>query len=36
LFTVRRAHVDLFGRWMEQNGRVRSSVARRLSTSAGF
>ena len=36
LFTVRRAHLELFGRWMEQTGRMRSTVARRLSTLASF
>jgi hypothetical protein len=33
---VRRAHLELFGRWMEQTGRMRSTVARRLSTLASF
>lgn len=36
LFSVRRAHLELFGRWMEENGRMRSTVARRLSTLATF
>jgi len=36
LFTVRRAHLELFGRWMEETGRMRSTVARRLSTLASF
>ncbi len=36
LFDVRRAHLELFGRWMEENGRMRSTVARRLSTLASF
>ncbi len=36
LFSVRRAHLELFGRWMEENGRMRSTVARRLSTLASF
>ncbi|MGH9181701.1 MAG: site-specific integrase, partial [Acidimicrobiales bacterium] len=36
LFAVRRAHLELFGRWMEENGRMRSTVARRLSTLASF
>jgi site-specific recombinase XerD len=36
LFSVRRAHLELFGRSMEQNGRMRSTVARRLSTLASF
>jgi hypothetical protein len=34
LFSVRRAHLELFGRWMEESGRMRSTVARRLSTLA--
>ena len=36
LFTVRRAHIELFARWMEENGRMRSTVGRRLSTLASF
>ena len=36
LFGVRRAHLELFGRWMEECGRMRSTVARRLSTLASF
>jgi site-specific recombinase XerD len=36
LFSVRRAHLELFGRWMEESGRMRSTVARRLSTLASF
>ncbi len=36
LFDVRRAHLELFGRWMEENGRMRSTVERRLSTLASF
>ena len=28
LFGARRAHLELFGRWMEENGRMRSTVAR--------
>lgn len=36
LFTVRRAHLELFGPWMEESGRMRSTVARRLSTLASF
>ncbi len=34
--TVRRAHLELFGRWMEETGRMRSTVARRLSTLGSF
>ena len=33
---VRRAHIELFGRWLEEEGKARSTVARRLSTIAGF
>ena len=36
LFGVRRAHLELYGRWMEETGRMRSTVARRLSTLASF
>jgi site-specific recombinase XerD len=36
LFSVRRSHLELFGRWMEENGRMRSTVARRLSTLVSF
>src|ERR687894_1788915 len=36
LFNVRRAHLELFGGWMEEMGRMRSTVARRLSTLASF
>ncbi len=36
LFAVRRAHLELFSRWMEENNRMRSTVARRLSTLASF
>ena len=36
LFIVRRAHLELYGRWLEETGRMRSTVARRLSTLASF
>ncbi len=36
LFDVRRAQLELVGRWMEETGRIRSTVARRLSTLASF
>ena len=36
LLTVKRAHVELFARHMEAAGRMRSTVARRLSTLASF
>jgi len=36
LFEERRAHIELFARWLEETGRARSTIARRLSTIAGF
>ena len=36
LFEVRRAHLEIFGRQMEADGRMRSTVARRLSTLGSF
>ena len=36
LFGVRRAHLELFARWLEETGKRRSTVARRLSTLASF
>ena len=33
---VQRTHLELFARWMEQQGRMRSTIARRLSTLSGF
>lgn len=36
LFDVRRAHIELFARWLEETGRAKSTVARRLSTITGF
>ena len=36
LLTVKRSHLELFGRWMEEIGRMPSTVARRLSTLASF
>lgn len=33
---VRRAHIDLFARTLEERGRARATVARRLCTVAGF
>jgi integrase/recombinase XerD len=33
---VRRAHIELFARSLEERGRARSTVARRLSTISGF
>lgn len=36
LLDVRRADLEIFGRTMEANGRMRSTVARRLSTLGSF
>jgi len=36
LFSVRRADIECFGRDLEAKGRARATVARRLSTVAGF
>jgi site-specific recombinase XerD len=36
LLAVKRAHLELFARHMEAEGRMRSTVARRLSTLASF
>ncbi|HEX6299664.1 MAG TPA: site-specific integrase [Acidimicrobiia bacterium] len=36
MFQARRAHIELFARWLEANGRARATVARRLSTITGF
>jgi site-specific recombinase XerD len=36
LLGVQRAHLELFARWMEQQGRMTSTIARRLSTLASF
>ena len=36
LFEVKRAHIELFGRGMEEKGRMRSTVNRRLSTITSF
>jgi integrase/recombinase XerD len=36
LLEVRRAHLEMFARTMEQGGRMRSTVARRLSTLCSF
>jgi integrase/recombinase XerD len=36
LLDVKRAHLELFARHLEANGRMRSTVARRLSTLASF
>ena len=36
LLNVKRAHLVLFARWMEQEGRMPSTIARRLSTLSSF
>ena len=36
LFAVRRAHIALFARSLEQQGRARATLARRVSTIASF
>ena len=36
LFSVRRADIELYARSLEEGGRARATVARRLCTVAGF
>lgn len=36
VFEARRAHIELYARWLEERGRARDTVARRLSTITGF
>jgi site-specific recombinase XerD len=36
LFGVRRAHIELFARHLEENGKARATIARRLSTITCF
>jgi integrase len=36
LFSVGRAHIELYARWLEEQGRARASTARRLSTIVSF
>ena len=36
LLEVQRSHIELFARWLEHEGRMRSTIARRLSTLSGF
>jgi site-specific recombinase XerD len=36
LLDVHRTHIELYGRWLEEQGRARSTIGRRLSTLAGF
>ncbi len=34
LFSVRRTHIELFARWLEQEGKAKATVARRRRRSA--
>lgn len=36
VFQAKRAHIELYARWLEEQGRARATVARRLSTITGF
>ena len=36
LLGIRRPHLDTFARWMEQQGRMPSTIGRRLSTLSSF
>ena len=36
VFEAKRAHIELYARWLEEQGRARATVARRLSTITGF
>jgi integrase/recombinase XerD len=36
LFAVTRAHIELYARWLEEQGRARATIARRLSTIVSF
>ena len=36
LLNVKRAHLETFARWMEQQGRMPSTISRRLSTLSSF
>jgi integrase/recombinase XerD len=36
VFRVSPTHIELFARWLEQRGAARTTIARRLSTVAGF
>ena len=36
LLNVKRPHLETFARWMEQEGRMASTIGRRLSTSSSF
>lgn len=36
VFEAKRAHIEVYARWLEEQGRARATVARRLSTITGF
>ena len=36
VFAVRRAHIELFARYLEEEGKARATIARRLSTITSF
>jgi integrase/recombinase XerD len=36
VFDVKRLHLELYARWLEEQGRAPATIARRLSTLAGF
>ena len=36
LFAVERAHIELYARWCESQGKARATIGRRLSTICGF
>jgi integrase/recombinase XerD len=36
VFEAKRTHIELYARWLEERGRARATVARRLSTITGF
>ena len=36
LFAVSRAHIELYARWLEEQGRARATIARRLSTIVSY
>lgn len=35
-FEIERAHIELYARWSESQGKARSTIGRRLSTICGF
>jgi hypothetical protein len=36
LFAVSRAHIELYARWLEETGKARATISRRLSTIVSF